>query len=401
MKKALFLFTLGFLALAASAQTRLFHTGDATGKPYRIPAITTAKNGDVIALSDWRPCGNDIGYGRVDIFQRVSRDNGNTWGEVEKVLVGKDKGPEAGYGDACLVADRNRNELLLFCVSGDINYQRATVEHPQRLVSVRAKYDKKKKTWVWSNDIKDHTTEFLHDLFGKRIGGMFMGSGRICQSSKVKVGKYHRLYASMCTHKGNFVVYSDDFGDSWKVLGSATESCVPKGDEPKCEELPDGSVLISSRKHGGRYFNIFHFTDLKKAEGTWDKPVDSREVEGGISNEGTPTNGEIMLVPVKTPQGKSSLLALQSVPAGPGRSHVTIYYKELASPSDYDTPENFAKNWNGAFEVTKEGSAYSTMTLQQDGRIGFYYEEEPQWYQMIYRALTIEEITGGRFKTVK
>ncbi len=397
MKKILFSLLAAFVVLAADAQIRLFHTGDETGKPYRIPAITTAKNGDVIALSDWRPCGNDIGYGRVDIFQRVSRDNGNTWGEVEKVLVGKDTGPEAGYGDACLVADRKRNELLLFCVSGDINYQRATVEHPQRLVSVRAKYNKKTKTWEWSNDIKDHTTEFLHDLFGKRIGGMFMGSGRICQSSKVKVGKYHRLYASMCTHKGNFVVYSDDFGDSWKVLGSATESCVPKGDEPKCEELPDGSVLISSRKHGGRYFNIFHFTDLKKAEGAWDEPVDSREVEGGISNQGTPTNGEIMLVPAKSAEGKSTLLALQSVPAGPGRSHVTIYYKELASPADYATPEAFAKNWGGAFEVTKEGSAYSTMTLQKDGRIGFYYEEEPQWYQMIYSPLTIEEITGGKF----
>ncbi len=402
MKKTLLSLAMMLIATSALAQSvRLFHTGDSTGHPYRIPAITTAKNGDVIALSDWRPCGNDIGYGRVDIFQRVSKDNGATWSGVSKVLVGKNTGPEAGYGDACLVADRKRNELLLFCVSGDINYQRASVDHPQRLVSVRGKLCKKTGEWVWSNEIKDHTDEFINQLFGKRIGGMFMGSGRICQSSKVKVGKYYRLYAAMCTHKGNFVVYSDDFGDTWNVLGNATESCAPKGDEPKCEELPDGSVLLSSRKHGGRYFNIFRFTNAKKAQGAWGEAVDSRAVPGGISNDGTPTNGEILIIPACRPDGSSTLLALQSVPAGPGRNRVTIYFKELASPADYDTPEHFASHWDGSFEVTKAGSAYSTMTQQKDGRIGFYYEEEPQWYQMIYVPLTIEQITANKFTAAR
>ena len=73
---------------------------------------------------------------------------------------------------------------------------------------------------------------------------MFMSSGKVCQSSIAKVGKYYRVYAALCTRKGNFVVYSDDFGDTWNVLGSATESCAPQGDEVKCEELPDGSVII-------------------------------------------------------------------------------------------------------------------------------------------------------------
>ena len=104
-----------FLAstLIASAQTCLFHTGDSTGYPYRIPAIAKAKNGQLIALSDLRPCGGDIGYGRVDILSRVSTDNGASWSEAVPVLQGSGKGADAGYGDACLVADRDRNELLL------------------------------------------------------------------------------------------------------------------------------------------------------------------------------------------------------------------------------------------------------------------------------------------------
>ena len=65
MKRPFILLSLALAAIGMNAQTRLFHTGDHTGYPYRIPAIATAVNGDVIALSDLRPCGGDIGYGRV------------------------------------------------------------------------------------------------------------------------------------------------------------------------------------------------------------------------------------------------------------------------------------------------------------------------------------------------
>ncbi len=387
------------LTLAASAQTVLYHTGDSTGYPYRIPAIATTVKGQIVALSDWRPCGNDIGYGRVDIHGRISHDNGKTWGDAFKVLVGTGEGEEAGYGDACFVADRKRNELLLVCVSGDIPYWKSTLAHSQRLVSTRATWDKKAKAWKWEKPT-DHTKQVYHDLFKGNINGLFMGSGRICQSAKVKVGKYYRVYGALCTHKGNFVLYSDDFGRNWNVLGEFDKSCAPKGDEPKCEELPDGSVLLSSRKHGGRYFNIFRYTDVEKAEGVWGAAVDTREVPGGIKNEGTPCNGEILIVKARNEKGKATHLALQSIPAGPNRSNVTIYWKELASPADYATPRSFASDWQGAYRVTDKGSAYSTMTLQKDGRIGFFYEEEPQWYQMIYRSIGIDEITDGKF-TVK
>lgn len=390
---------LTLFALGTSAQITLFHTGDETGCPYRIPAITTTACGDIIALSDNRPCGRDIGYGRVDIMARISPDHGLTWREAETVLQGSGTGADSGYGDACLVADRERDELLLVCVSGDVPYWESTPAHPQRMVSIRATKDKK-RGWQWHREAMiDHTDAVFHGLFGDRINGLFMGSGRICQSRQVKVGKYYRLYAALCTHKGNYVLYSDNFGDSWDVLGSATESCAPQGDEPKCEELPDGSVLLSSRKDGGRWFNIFRFTDVRRAKGVWGHPVDSRTVEGGISNIGTPCNGEILIVPaVRREDGVRTLVALQSIPAGPQRSHVTIYYKELASRADYLTPRAFASGWQGSYEVTPKLSAYSTMTLQQDGRIGFLYEEEPGDYQIIYRRLDLMDVTDDAYK---
>ncbi|MBS7407877.1 MAG: exo-alpha-sialidase, partial [Prevotellamassilia sp.] len=50
--------------------------------PYRIPAIASTACGDLLAFTDHRPCGSDIGYGEVDIMCRISRDGGRSWDEA-------------------------------------------------------------------------------------------------------------------------------------------------------------------------------------------------------------------------------------------------------------------------------------------------------------------------------
>ena len=40
--------------------------------PYRIPAIAVTPKGRLIAVSDYRPCGADIGFGRVDLRYRTT-----------------------------------------------------------------------------------------------------------------------------------------------------------------------------------------------------------------------------------------------------------------------------------------------------------------------------------------
>ena len=44
------------------------------------------------------------------------------------------------------------------------------------------------------------------------------------------------------------------------------------------------------------------------------------------------------------------------------------------------------------------GLAHSTMTLQHDGRIGFFLEQAPTDYSLFYQPLTLESITGGAFR---
>jgi hypothetical protein len=84
---------------------------------------------------------------------------------------------------------------------------------------------------------------------------------------------------------------------------------------------------------------------------------------------------------------------------------VGIYYKELESYENYETPAIFARDWDGVMQVTTLNSAYSTMTWQGDNRLGFLYEEETHGtnnlayggYTIVYECLSIEDITDGKY----
>ena len=374
----------------------LYTTPDANGKPYRIPAIATAPNGTIFAIADNRPCGNDIGYGEVDIKCRMSNDGGSTWGE--EFFVANGQGGDAnvmttGYGDAAIVADRVENKLLVMMVCGRTVCHNgrwhpdstATSPNINRVARVYATYNESKGVWEWTQP--EEVTNSIYSLFLKNgqptVTSMFIGSGRIAQSKKIKVGKYYRLYCSMWTRDGgNRVIYSDDFGESWNILGTVDSRPAPGGDEPKCEELPDGSVLLSSRKYNGRYFNVFKYTNTETAEGSWAGVVATNEV-GDLGWGGNSTNGEPLLI---------GNVLFQSAPTGQGRSDVSVFYKILSNDASTYTPTALSSGWT-EIEISHRGSAYSAMCILPDKEnIGFLYEEEPGGYCIVYRPLILKEL---------
>lgn len=384
-----------------------YSNDDLYNKPYRIPAIATARNGHLIAVYDYRPCANDVGAGEVDIMMRRSEDHGVTW--TDEVCIANGVGGtqnvfNAGFGDAAIVADRESDNILIMHVGGKQFFPYATASSHNAVGRIRSTDNG--KSWSAPEDISAQFMSIDNSITPILPGtyAMFFASGRILQSRVYKKDNYYRLYAALLVREqlegaanvshNNHVVYSDDFGDTWHTLGGV---CVPGGDEAKVEELPDGTIVISSRKSYGRYFNLFTFTDIATAQGKWGSVVASHSQSGGIAFGANTCNGEFMLLPViRKSDGQPCDLMLQSVPTGDKREKVAFYYKEMDYSRTY-TPSTFAQRWTKGLQVSDRGSAYSTYTIQADHRIGFFYEEEPNGYCMVYVPLTVEEITKGAY----
>ena len=393
----------------ATEPTCLFKNYDNYNIPYRIPAIALTRKGDLLAAVDRRYCYLDIGYGRIDITARTSKDNGRTWSPDTVIQRGSgiEGSDDCGYGDLAMVADRTSNRVLCMSVTGNVIYIKGTRANPNRIA--RWYSPDGGRSWTRAEDVTDAFYKML-----PHTRTMFIGSGRIMQSRIIRKGKYYRLYCSVLTRTQmgqedvacNYVIYSDDFGQNWQLLGATTmdgtDSPCVGGDEPKTEELPNGDVILSSRKWYGRYFNVFHFNDISRDQesGSWGTCVASHDVEGGIRVGANSCNGEILLVDAEEVATKRPVkLMLQSLPFGEGRLDVGIYYKEII-PNGIYSPRAFAAHWTRGLQVSHTTSAYSPMIQQKDRRIAFFWEEElyENGFDMLYRPLTIEEITLGKYR---
>lgn len=290
-------------------------------------------------------------------------------------------------------------------VCGETVYWHETTnrQNPNRIAVMRSLDNG--KTWSQWEEI----TESVYGIFDQSAHGCiqscFVGSGKILQSRVIKVGTHYRIYAALCARpNGNRVIYSDDFGRTWLALGGQDALPVVNGDEPKCEELPDGRVVISSRAWGGRYFNIYDYTDISSGAGSWDEAAWSGKDTDGCTAIDNACNGEILIVPaIRKEDSKNVYLALQSVPLGPKRANVGIYYKELTEDISSITAESFAADWENPYQVSESTSAYSTMILLNNGNIAIYYEENENHncqggYDMVYEEITLETLTSGCYK---
>ena len=393
----------------------------------RMPALAGTRDGTLIAVTDLRYGHTaDIGrFGpngewgqpshihRVDLVLKRSSDHGLTWdASALKITNAPDNPVKYGYGDAAIVADRVSDDVLILCAHGDTRYGHYKAgKQATRLKVVRLRSNDGGKNFTEPEEI----TDSIYNL-NASWGTLFFGSGKIMQSRLIKNGGYYRLYAVILVKNtntalaGNFVLYSDDFGETWHVLGSPSSSPVGNGDEAKAEELPDGRVLLSSRTKNCRLFNIFTYTNKASGTGSWGggEKADLGQERG--------TNGEILIVPARnTATQQTEYLALQSIPlsskAHPKseephiRTDVGIYWRPITSGITLDAFVN-KDSWKTHQRFSGE-SGYSTMVMQQDFRFGFLFEKHDgitgaadmnDVYDIRYESLTLSGITGGQYE---
>ncbi|MBR5579504.1 MAG: discoidin domain-containing protein, partial [Lachnospiraceae bacterium] len=387
---------------------------------YRIPAIGTNNAGELISVADYRyyyAC--DIGYWggwngtnwggfgyghRIDLVSRLSNDQGVTWGEErnhtkELTTEGTASQRANAYGDPSVVGDRESDKVLVLAVGGGLGFMNDKAGIISML-STDGGHTFGAPVGVGGSLLLESVPEGVTDAYDLEPGvewtSMFITSGRITQSRYIKVGEFYRLYVAPLTRIGsnnkNWVFYSDDFGKTWAALPGCA---IDGADEAKVEELPNGNVVITSRKGSGRYVNIFTYAegDATYRTGSW-----GTQAEFNIgSTRGT--NGDLYITYAKNQQGEYGYVAIQTLPTykNNARKDVRIAYKWLDAGTT--TPQQFAEGWSleNTFQLQPTHAAYSAMTWQSDGTFGFLWEENDNSYDIVYKKLTLSEITGGKF----
>ncbi len=387
---------------------------------YRIPAIATTSTGRLIAVSDYRHNLDDIGRDnhqtgtlRIDLVARTSDDNGKTWSEKQTIAEGTGNknadGYDCAYGDAAIAAVGEK--VLVMAAAGNVVFAGGSNTNHNRTVRIYS--ENNGESWT-KEDISE--TLFIGDDATIKNGyTAFFGSGKLAVDTRfIGTPEKPRIYGAMLIRKSNgtsttsynnYAIYTDDFGLTWNILGSddeAKQTPIASGDEPKMEILPNGQILLSVRRGGGRIFNVFTYgndeNDKANGIGTWNGNVN-------FDNGGADCNGETFCIDATKPDGTKTKLLLQSQPKGGGRTDVSIWYKEISAAADAThTSADIAANWTFGKQVSTQKSAYSAMTLQKDGKIGFFFEEAPCYddnhtkgYSMVYIPLTINQITNGNY----
>ena len=395
----------------ATDDVTLFYDDDQYS--YRIPAIAKTGTNRLVAISDYRHNLDDIGrdnHGtgkrRIDLVMRTSDDNGATWSDIKTIAAGDDNQVGSwlrAFGDAAVTA--YGNNILVMCAAGDVLYGSGTTDNPNRMAR------------IFSTDNGEHWTieEMTTKMYSTETslipngGSAFFGSGKLAVDPNFNGTGNARIYGALLVRIGtdgynNFGVFSDDLGATWKILGGDNTNPVAKGDEPKVEILPNGQILLSARRGGGRVFRVFTYGDDKaNGAGSWGDAA----VNGCNNGGSNATNGEIICLDAKRPNGERTKILLQSQPKGGSgqydRKDVTIWYKEVSADETY-TSATIASGWTMGKQVSTQLSAYSAMCLQENGKIAFFFEEAPCYgddhtkgYSMVYVPLTIEEITKENF----
>ena len=379
-----------------------------SGTPYRIPAVAQAQNGDLIFVSDYRYSKADIGMatnGELDLKVRKKKANG-TWEDEKTLQRCITTAPFTAFGDPCIVVDNtpgNPGKVMVTSCCGNVSYPHGS--HSNHQGWARWYSTDNGDTWSSYTDISQQVVNQVDQRTGAKLAAFFIGSGKISQSKTIKVNNYNRLYCASLTTVSpdgadankatmNYVWYSDDFGENWHMLGTPDGNPINGGNEPKAEELPDGSVLISSRTSGGRIYNIWHYTDTEAGKGYWGTQ------QKCTATYGADCNGEILVVPVtRASNSEKTYLLLQSIPADANRNYVSIYWKELTDLTKYRTAAELSNGGWTKFPVSTTTSAYSTMCQMKDGHIAFFYEEydHNSGYDMVYKNFSVEEITNNAY----
>lgn len=337
---------------------RLASPGVAGFKCHRIPALTTATNGWIIAAWDGRPETCQDAPQANSIVYRISKDGGKSWTPIQTALAGTPGANKVGFSDPSFVVDRTTGTIFLFSVksfdAGLFQSQLGTDPNARNILHAHVvESHDNGQTWVNPRTITDQVTQGHDDQWFTRFASSGEGiqlrygahAGRLIQQYAVANAGSTSLMAVS--------VYSDDHGATWKP-GAPSEG---SADENKVVELSDGRLLLNSR-----------------TQGTAGQRLEAISYDGGQTWGPFRHNWDLT-----DPRNNASIIrAYPNAPQGSARARVLLFSNADSSTArangtirvSYD--DGFTWNEGKVFE--SGDMAYSTLHALNDGTWGLLYE---------------------------
>ncbi|MEU8777963.1 sialidase family protein [Streptomyces sp. NPDC048606] len=321
---------------------------------YRIPTLTTTRDGALLAIAEARTAGCDD-IGDIDLVLKRSTDNGRTWGPM-RVLRGA--GDPGAYGNPVPVVDSasGRVTLLHAYSTWTRDAEGNRVRGPRELRLASSTDD----GVAWSADPAPQP-----HLKGADWAWVSVGPGHGIQLTPTRPDRPGRLvvsadYRTESNESGAQLLYSDDGGQTWQAGArwGAPEG-TPAPNEPALTQLPDGRIYVNARSTA--------------TCGTADHRVSA--VLDDVAAPAFPEPGFRPVADLPAPPASGSLLQLPdgtlllSAPSRPGAEFSDRW--TLAVRTSTDSGRTWSRE--GAV-VLRERAGYSDMAVLGDGRIGMLYE---------------------------
>lgn len=346
---------------------------------YRIPALLTLPNGDILAFADKRTGGAGDLPNQIEVYVRKSTNNGTNF-NAEKRITPQSHSKEDGHGDTAVVLDKKTGHILALVAAGQ-GFVQSTPHDPIRIKVIRSKDNG--ESWsepiditsqVYGDGCKDPTRRYWYAAFVSSGNGLQLRNGRIMFVINVRESS-QKTAASF----RNYALYSDDGGYKWKVSRGSPKN--PRGgNEAKVVELNDGSLLMHIRWTPNRLQSRSYDYGETWTEATVINGIPASHSNGDLivytSKKNKYDKDRLITLVDKRPWGDNnracSCQGVGNCSAGyPGCPTFYVSYDE-------------GKTWTNSRRLYTGHAGYSSLAILKDGSIGILAELGNSWNGPIY-----------------
>lgn len=341
----------GAAPLPHPIQTEVFAAGQDGYDTYRIPSTVTTAKGTVLAFCEGRKdSAND--FGDIDIVLKRSMDKGATWSPLHVII---DDGTMSCNNPSPVADPMSNTVVLVFTKHPGEDSESKILDgraEPCTVWVTRSTDDG--ATWSPSREITQQVSmpEWRWYATGP-CHGIRLNSGRIVVPCNHSLGPDHTTWYS-------HAIASDDWGETWTLLGSAGPHC----NESTLLQLAPGDLYLNMRSYHG--MNRRHVARSNDGGTTWSDPKPDEALVEPVCQASC----------LRIYHEEGSPVYLFSNPASTKRERLTVR-----------TSRDDCNSWSRGKTLYKGPAAYSDLTELSDGTVGCLYERGKKGpYEGIYFA---------------